>query len=126
MPDDILPSQHNDKLDFSCKAGQAIAIYADENVRPMRFWIAESIKAISKPETQEDEDILFPIYYFAAIEDNHLIYEPEYTPKKRTSVKYAQCLGTVSPLTHKNNVIEITAMERDRLQSIALAEDNAV
>tara|TARA_R110002050_G_scaffold64907_2_gene140956 strand:- start:328 stop:729 length:402 start_codon:yes stop_codon:yes gene_type:complete len=111
------------KLDFVCKAGQAIAIYADEREKPMRFWIAEAIRPISKPRNGDDE-ALFPIYYFASTDEDHLIYKPEHTPRKRVSVSYDQCLGSVATSTHKNNLIILTEMERDRLQAMAVAVDN--
>ena len=109
------------ELDFACRGGQLIAIYADETEQAIRFWIAEAVKDISKPSSDEE---LFPIHYYKAIDKSFTSYKLEKGRRTVFQVKYCQCLGTVATSSREKSGFQITPMERDRIQQIAVAEDH--
>ncbi len=107
------------ELDFACKAGQLIAVYADASETQIRFWIAEATKHISKPMSEKDE---FPIIYYKSIDDTFTSYRLE-NGRRAMQVKYNQCLGTISAASRDRGSFTITPLERDRVQNIAQKED---
>ncbi len=114
------PEEESTELDFACRPGQLIAIFADETEKVMRFWLAESQSDISKPGNEDEE---FPIFYYKATDSNATSYKLEKGRRTVQLVKYDQCLGTVTASSREKNSFQITPLERDRVQAIAKKED---
>ncbi len=107
------PQELQGALTFQCNRGAIIAVYASPD-EPRRFWIAEAAAPIktTRPDQQHS------IYYYIADDTEYLSFKPEGGRKEKRKVLYSECLGVVQCRTNKNDVVTITAMERDRLTRI--------
>ncbi len=107
------------KLEFQCKRGDLVAIYARKDVKE-RFWVAEAVGPIKKGERPEQE---FRIFYYEHTVDDYTEFTWENGEKKIDKVLYRHCLCPITPLTRTEDYVTITPLLRDKITKIGLELD---
>tara|TARA_R110002050_G_scaffold52580_1_gene119854 strand:+ start:675 stop:1229 length:555 start_codon:yes stop_codon:yes gene_type:complete len=110
------PSESDDSstMGFSCKRGSIIAVYAnaDQDTEKRRFWIAEAATPIIC-RTSRDMDC--SIIYYQSINEDYTSFAVEGGTRKKAVVKFSMCLDRVTVINSRNNIVNISTSERDRL-----------
>tara|TARA_R110002050_G_C8892261_1_gene509535 strand:+ start:949 stop:1260 length:312 start_codon:yes stop_codon:yes gene_type:complete len=97
-------------------------VYAnvDEDIDKRRFWIAEAATPIICRSTR---DMDCSIIYYQSTNAEYTSFTVEGGYRKKVGVKYSMCLDRVTVINARNNVVNITPLERDRLTKMGEALD---
>ncbi len=93
----------------------------EQDPQNRRFWIAEAASPII---SRSGRDMDCHIYYFTATNEEYTCFTVEGGHRTKVAVKYSMCLDRVTAINARNNTVNITEMERDRLTKLGKALDN--